>query len=215
MTHEVLAEQVSYYRRRAAEYDATAYGDVGTAASRVERLVEEMQPRGAILEIACGTGMWTAALARCASTLTAVDAAPETIDVARARVVLPNVTFEVADVFTWATSQRFDVIFFAAWLSHVPTSLFDQFWALLQPMLAAGGRVLFIDEHTDELHKESYTEGGGEIVERTLLDGTQFHIVKNFIDPDDLSARLEQLGWDCRIHREGIDWVRGEARPQH
>ncbi|MDQ2750620.1 MAG: class I SAM-dependent methyltransferase [Actinomycetota bacterium] len=214
MTDEVLAEQVSYYRRRAAEYDATAYGDVATAANRIERLVEQMQPCGAVLEIACGTGMWSAALARRASTLTAVDAAPETIEVARSRVVLPNVTFEVADIFTWTTSRRFDVIFFSAWLSHVPTSRFDQFWALLRPMLADGGRVLFIDEHTDEVHKESYTESGGEMIERTLLDGSRFHIVKNFVDPDHLTTRLERLGWHSRIDRDGSDWVRGEARPQ-
>lgn len=213
VTDEVLAEQVSYYRKRAAEYDVTAYGDVATATVRVERLVEQMQPTGAVLEIACGTGIWTAALARRASTLTAIDAAQETIEIARTRVALPNVTFDVADVFTWTTSKRFDVIFFSAWLSHVPTSRFDQFWALLRPMLTDRGRVLFIDEHTDDREKEYYTASDSEIVQRTLRDGSQFHIVKNFVDPDQLTARLEQLGWHCWIHRDGSDWVRGEARP--
>ncbi len=213
MTDEVLAEQVSYYRKRAAEYDMTAYGDVASAKLRVEQLVSEMQPTGAVLEIACGTGMWTAALARHASTLTAIDAARETIEIARARVALPNVTFEVADVFTWATATRFDVIFFSAWLSHVPANRFDQFWTSLRSMLTERGRVLFIDEHTDERDKETYTPGDSEIVRRTLRDGSQFHIVKNFVDPDRLAARLEQLGWHCRIHRDGSDWIRGEAWP--
>lgn len=213
MADRVLAEQLTYYRRRAAEYDATAYGDVTAASRRVERLVEQMRPAGAILEIACGTGMWTPALSRHASTLTALDAAPETIEIARTRISLPNVIFEVADVFTWTTDQRFDVIFFAAWLSHVPTSHFDQFWMLLAAMLVDGGRVLFIDEHTDERPKESYLDDGGEMIERRLLDGSSFSIVKNFIDPDHLTARLEQLGWHCRIHRDGLDWIRGEARP--
>lgn len=93
------------------------------------------------------------------------------------------------------------------------TSRFDQFWALLPPMLADGGRVLFIDEHTDELEKESYTADGSEI-ERTLLDGSPFPIVTNFVDPGQLTTRLVQLGWRCWIHRDGSDWVRGEARSQ-
>jgi hypothetical protein len=52
------------------------------------------------------------------------------------------------------------------------------------------------------------------MIERTLLDGSSFHIVKNFVNPDQLTTRLEQLGWRCRIHRKGTDWERGEAQPQ-
>jgi len=32
VTDDVLADQVHYYRRRAGEYDVTAYGDVATGA---------------------------------------------------------------------------------------------------------------------------------------------------------------------------------------
>jgi demethylmenaquinone methyltransferase/2-methoxy-6-polyprenyl-1,4-benzoquinol methylase len=63
MTDPGLAEQVAYYRRRAPEYDATSYGDVAAAQKRISRLVAGMRPAGRVLEIACGTGMWTAALA--------------------------------------------------------------------------------------------------------------------------------------------------------
>jgi SAM-dependent methyltransferase len=123
------------------------------------------------------------------------------------------VTFEVADVFAWTTDASFDVIFFSALLSHVPTSRFEDFWAVLRALLAEGGRVLFIDEHVDERDKEAYVEGRDEIVERRLRDGRTFHIVKNFVDPAQLEHRLQELGWDCEIRRDGDDWVRGEARP--
>jgi ubiquinone/menaquinone biosynthesis C-methylase UbiE len=86
MTDEVLADQVGYYRRRASEYDATAYGDVEAARTRIARLVAEMRPAGRVLEIACGTGLWTAEIASIADAVTALDAAPETIAIARARV---------------------------------------------------------------------------------------------------------------------------------
>ena len=213
VTDEVLADQVDYYRRRAGEYDATAYGDVAAARARIARLVAEMRPAGRVLEIACGTGLWTEALAELADTVTAIDAAPEAVRIARARVRPGNVSFEVADVFAWKPDARFDVVFFSAWLSHVPTSRFDAFWHSLRGLLADGGRVLFIDEHVDERAKEVYVRGRDEIVERRLNDGSAFRVIKNFVDPPELELQLRQLGWDCAIRRDGGDWVYGEARP--
>jgi hypothetical protein len=50
-------------------------------------------------------------------------------------------------VFSWHPAARFGVIFFSAWLSHVPANRFEQFWQVLRGLLAGNGRVLFIDEH--------------------------------------------------------------------
>jgi demethylmenaquinone methyltransferase/2-methoxy-6-polyprenyl-1,4-benzoquinol methylase len=117
---------------------------------------------------------------------------------------------DIADVFSWTTSDRFDVIFFSAWLSHVPTSRFGQFWRMLKHLLAEDGRVLFIDEHVDEREKEVYL--ADEIVERRLQDGRTFRVVKNFVDPQKWQERLRDMGWDCQIRRDGTDWILGEAR---
>ncbi len=209
----MLAEQIGYYRRRASEYDVTAYGDVAAARERIARLVGQMHLSGRVLEIACGTGLWTEALVGVADTVVAIDAAPEAVAIARGRMRSGNVTFDVADVFSWTTGDRFDVIFFSAWLSHVPMNRFEQFWRLLRPLLAENGRVLFIDEHIDEREKEAYVPGADEIVERRLQDGTTFRVVKNFVDPRALSDRLRAAGWECQIRRDGSDWIRGEARP--
>jgi 2-polyprenyl-3-methyl-5-hydroxy-6-metoxy-1,4-benzoquinol methylase len=211
MSDPLLAEQVAYYRRRAPEYDATSYGDVAAVRPRIERLLGEMSPRGRALEIACGTGIWTEALASHADTVLAVDAAPEALEIARERVDATNVTFEVADIFDWAPATRFDTIFFSAWLSHVPKRRFDDFWDLLGTLLADEGRVLFVDEPVDERAKESYVRD--ETVERRLTDGTTFHIVKTFIDPDTLRQDLRRLGWSCATHRADADWpwIYGEA----
>jgi demethylmenaquinone methyltransferase/2-methoxy-6-polyprenyl-1,4-benzoquinol methylase len=216
VTEDLLAAQAAYYRRRAAEYDDTAYGDVVSARPRIARIVAEMAPAGAVLEIACGTGVWTEALAGHADSLLAIDVAPEVLAIARDRVRSDRVRFEVADVFSWTTpttAARFDVIFFSAWLSHVPAVRFAQFWAALRGRLAEGGRVLFLDEAVDVKGKESYLAGQEEIVERRLQDGSTFPVVKNFVDPEQLVARLRSIGWSCRTHRDGDDWVWGEARP--
>jgi hypothetical protein len=72
---------------------------------------------------------------------------------------------------------RFDVIFFSAWLSHLPTSRFGQFWQLLGSLLTGSGRVLFIDEHVDERGKEAYVAGRDEVVDRQsagITDDRQF-----------------------------------------
>ncbi len=37
-------------------------------------------------------------------------------------------------------------------------------------------------------------------------------MIKNFVDPTGLEARLRGLGWDCAIRRDGSDWIVGEAR---
>jgi len=212
---QVLASQAEYYRRRAGEYDVTSYGDVVAARARIARIVAEMDPSGTVLEIAGGTGLWTEALAGLAETVTALDVAPEAVAIARDRVRSGNVRFEVADIFSWTTAARFDVIFFSAWLSHVPVSRFEQFWQLLRGLLAEGGRVLFVDEPAENRSKETYLPGGDEIVERQLRDGSRYHIVKNFVDPERLERRLHGLGWECRIRRDYSDWVWvcGEARP--
>lgn len=215
VTDEVLASQVDYYRRRAGEYDVTVYGDIVAARARIARLVAEMRPTGTVLEIACGTGLWTEALAGAAETVTALDVAPEAVAIARDRVRADNVRFEVADIFSWETAARFDVVFFAAWLSHVPMSRFGEFWRLLRGLLAAGGRVLFIDQHVEGRDEETYLPGSDEIVERQLQDGSRYRIIKNFVDPERLERRLRGLGWECRMRRDGSDWglVCGEARP--
>lgn len=213
VTDDLLASQAGYYRRRAGEYDATAYGDLGAARVRIARLVAEMRPTGTVLEIACGTGLWTESLAGVADTVTAIDVAPEAVAIARDRVRSSNVRFEVADVFSWTTAKRFDVIFFSAWLSHVPMSRFEPFWTMLRQLLAEGGRVLFVDEHVDERAKETYLTG--EIVERQLQDGSRYRIVKNFVDPERLERRLRAIGWQSQIRQDRADWVwvYGEARP--
>jgi protein-L-isoaspartate O-methyltransferase len=209
MTDPELAEQVAYYRRRAPEYDATSYGDLNAARRRIAQLVAEMRPEGRVLEIACGTGMWTGALAGHADEVLAVDAAPEALEIARRRTEATNVTFEQADIFDWRPRTRFDTIFFSAWLSHVPARRFDEFWERLAGWSV---RVLFVDEPEDEQAKESYVRDG--TVERRLIDGSSFHIVKNFVDQRKLEDDLGRLGWTCVTRRDdaGWPWVYGEAR---
>jgi ubiquinone/menaquinone biosynthesis C-methylase UbiE len=81
-----------------------------------------MRPRvgatGGVLELAGGTGWWTARLASTAAQLTVIDASPEVLAINRQRVAT-DVTYVVADVFEWRPDRAYDVVFFSFWLSHV------------------------------------------------------------------------------------------------
>ena len=66
----LLAEQIAYYRALAPAYELGALTDEG--AEELEAALDAFEPSGDVLELACGTGMWTAQLARHAASLTAV-----------------------------------------------------------------------------------------------------------------------------------------------
>lgn len=193
MSNDILARQVDYYRRRAAEYDRTAYPDLDAATARIDRVVAAFAPRGSILELACGTGMWTRALAMHSEDVTALDASIEPVAIARTRC--PSyVRFEQADLFQWQPTERYDVVFFAFWLSHVPAARLDRFLDAVTSAVAPGGRLLFVDEHAAYPNKEEWSDQP-EIAIRKMTDGSRHPMVKVYLDPDDLRERLARLGW--------------------
>lgn len=193
----LLAEQVAYYRARAPEYEEGALDLAGEG--ELEAVVEQFLPRGDVLELACGPGVWTQGLLRHADSVTAVDASPEMLAIAAARVGDdPRVRFVEADLFSWRPDARFDAVFFGFWLSHVPLERFEAFWSTVATCLRPGGRVLFVDDAyrtPDEL-----IEGAGSsIIRRRLTDGTPFRAVKVPHTAAELERRLTDLGWAIQV----------------
>jgi SAM-dependent methyltransferase len=205
--------QIAYYGRGAADYDATAYGDPVELEARIGALVDRARPTGDVLEIAPGTGLWTERLTRLARTVTVVDAAPEMIEQARQRLRGRDIEFVLADVFDWVPHRRFDTVFFAFWLSHVPSVTFAPFWSLIGNWLADDGRVVFVDEQVGEAAREVYLADSSEIVRRRLTDGSFHQIVKVFRSPADIEGALGRLGWRASVRPDGADWLLGEAWP--
>jgi SAM-dependent methyltransferase len=205
----LLAEQVRYYRARAGEYDQV-YGDRELPTDRLAGLPIS----GEVLELACGTGQWTPLLAERARSVTAVDAAPEMVALARRRVAGLPVTFVVADVFSWRPSRRFDTVFFAFWLSHVPPARFAGFWAMARSALRPGGWVCFVDtgEREQEI-EEVLADEEAPAVRRRLHDGSQHRVIKLFYTPERLTARLAALGWSASIREDEAGFLIGTARP--
>lgn len=205
MNESLLDEQRRYYSARAPEYDdwwlrrgryaldadaeAAWFADV----AQLEAELERFDPRGDVLELAAGTGNWTQQLVRHANRVTAVDTAPEVLELNRAKVDA-SVEYVLADVFAWEPPRAFDVCFFAFWLSHVPSGRFEAFWELVGRALKPGGRVFVIDNA--HLGDPRHTvRASGEVVRRSLADGREFEIVKRFWAPAELERDLAAVGW--------------------
>jgi SAM-dependent methyltransferase len=192
----LLAEQVAYYRAIAAEYED--YAISGSGEDELIAAVDAFRPTGDVLELACGPGAWTERLLHHATSVTAVDAAPEMLARAKARVGENRVRFVQADLFAWTPDRRYDVVFFSSWISHVPPDRFDAFWSFVADCLRPAGRVFFIDDAyrtPDEL-----IEGeSSSTIRRRLNDGTAYRAVKVPHRPADLEDRLRRLGWQVTV----------------
>jgi 2-polyprenyl-3-methyl-5-hydroxy-6-metoxy-1,4-benzoquinol methylase len=225
----VLTEQLDYYRARALEYDKwwnrEGRFDRGPEANtrwfaettELERVLERFDPRGDVLELACGTGLWTRHLVSYADSITAVDAAPEVLAINRARVGDERVSYVEADLFDWSPGERYDACVFAFWLSHVPVDRFAGFWEMVAGCLKPGGRVLFIDSARTERSTAADHQlpvGEEDTMTRRLDDGREFQIVKRFYDPEGLSRALAEVGWDASVDATPEFFIHGTATPR-
>lgn len=227
----LLDEQRAYYRERAREYDRwwdrAGRFDRGPEANarwfaegdELRRALDRFAPSGDVLELACGTGIWTEELARHANRLVAVDASAEMVEVNRARVEAGGVEYVQADLFEWQPpAGAFDVCFFGFWLSHVPERRFAAFWERVGSALRPGGRVFFLDSartHRSTATDHVLPQEGQDTMIRRLDDGREFRIVKRFYEPDQLQRRLAELGWDVDVRATGEFFIYGSGGPRN
>ena len=218
----LVKQQIEYYRGRAADYDATAsppHDPLGPYSRQIEKALERFRPTGTVLEIASGTGTWTARLLGHATSITALDAANEMHEQSRAKLGEdPRIRRVTADVFSWQPDGVYDVVFFANWLSHVPPGRFQRFWDTVRDALSPTGRVFVVDEieeawRREELLREDFAvDPSVPIVNRVLPDGRTFHVVKQFWNPKELQAVLRASAWQVEVHPAGpLFWA--EALP--
>ncbi len=196
-----VVDQIRYYAERAPEYDDWWYrrGRYELAldalahwradAAEAEAALEAFAPRGSVLELAAGTGIWTRKLVRLADRVVAVDANAETL-----ALNTPEAELVRADLFAWQPAEAFDLVFFSFWLSHVPEERFDEFWRLVRSALRPGGRVFLVDSGAgDKAHLATDQADGEET--RSLADGRTFRIVKRRWPPAELMERVRPLGF--------------------
>ena len=191
------AEQLAYYRAVASEYEEHTIDVPGL--DELLSAIDSFRPTGDVLELACGSGIWTERLLRSATTVTALDGAPEMLARARTRVGhSASVRFVEADLFSWKADRRYDAVFFGFWISHVPEEKFAPFWSLVAEALEPGGRVFFFDDN-HRTETELIEGVDSAVVQRRLSDGTPFRVIKMPYEPADLERRLRDLQWNIRV----------------
>ncbi len=184
----MLAE---YYRKRAAEYDAF-YADPERQADLAvlrDWLATAARSRR-ILEVAAGTGYWTAVAAPVAAAITATDINAETLAIAASKQPGEHVTLLRADAWDLpALPGSYDLGMAHLWWSHLRKQEQAGFLARFASHLEPGATLLMIDETlvanvgAPILRSDP---AGDTWQRRWLASGERFEIVKNYPDRAEL-----------------------------
>ncbi|HTK90883.1 MAG TPA: class I SAM-dependent methyltransferase [Verrucomicrobiae bacterium] len=203
-------EMTRYYAERAAEYERVYLqpawqGDLPVLRERVL----ETFPGRRVLEVACGTGYWTALLAQVARAVHGEDVNAETLALARARRYPVPVTLARADAYA-PGAGGFDAGLAALWLSHVDLGRMDEFLAAFHSRLEPGAVVLMFDERGAPNRRAVMTRrdaAGNRYEKRRISAGREFEIVKNLFGGDTLVRHLAPHGTDLAFEELERFWI--------
>ena len=199
MNKPILDEQIAYYRARAQEYDESIVDAIDLLAPGKDLLLK-LGKFDSILELACGTGIWTETLLQMGKEVTAVDAAPEMLEIALQKFGEERINFQQADLFRWKAEQQYDLVFFANWLSHVPPEALDDFLNKVQQAVRSGGQIAVIDQYQPS-DSDKQVAKDNIYAKRPIQDGRQFTIVKAFYNLEYLRVKFETRGFEVSIDK--------------
>jgi ubiquinone/menaquinone biosynthesis C-methylase UbiE len=190
-----MSDLVEYYRERAEEYDEIyEWRDPHRQEEQLllrEAIKESLEGRR-VLEVACGTGYWTRILSQTAESIMATDLGQEVMELAKEKKYACPVMFRKEDAYNLSFSNgSYDGGFSFSWFSHIPRKRVDSFLTGFHRVLKAGSRVFMADN--------AYIPGvGGKLIKlassedtykkRTLKDGREFTIIKNYYSTDELKT---------------------------
>jgi ubiquinone/menaquinone biosynthesis C-methylase UbiE len=208
------ASMVQYYSRRAAEYEEIWHRPDPIRQAEQSAMAAALKEcfRGRrVLEVACGTGYWTACAAEVAEQICAVDASAQMLELARAKQLSPErVEFRQGDAYALETIPGdFNAGLANFWFSHVPKARVPDFLCGFHRRIGPGARVFMADN--------VFVPGvGGELVARPgvadtfklrqLADGSRHEVLKNYYEPGQLRELLAPLSKELHIESRSCFW---------
>jgi len=197
---EARGDLADYYAARADEYERVyAKPERQADLLQLRDLVPAYFRGRRVLEIACGTGYWTALIAPTSAMVLATDVTPEVLAIARAKQLPPEkVQFQLADAYALSEIPGvFDAGLAGFWWSHVPRDQVSRFLDGLHRRLGRGARVMFLDNR--------YVGGSSTAIARTdragntyqrrrLMGGAEHEVLKNFPSLDDVRREIGVAG---------------------
>ncbi len=185
-----------YYSKRAREYERIYHKrERQEDLTRLREYLCLAVKGHRVLELACGTGYWTEAIAEAAETVLATDASDEVLEVARSKCLDPvRVSFALADAYGIRVPGDFTAGFAGFWWSHIPRAKLPAFLVRFHSALLPGARVIFADNRfvtgssTPICRRD---EAGNTYQLRRLDDGTSHEVLKNFPSAQELIDVLQ------------------------
>lgn len=205
-------ELQQYYSRRASEYEQIYQRpERRQDLARLKTMLGDLLRGHRILELACGTGYWTAVIAPAAQSIIATDTSKETIAIAKRKAYPPNrVRFIIADAYALdSVPGSFTAGFAGFWWSHIPKQCLSDFLHGFHRRLGDGARMVFIDNRYVEGSNTSIAgqdEAGNTYQVRSLRDGSHHRVLKNFPTADDLRVVLHGSSRELEVSELDYFW---------
>lgn len=205
---------IAYYNDRANEYDKVYLNPLEQEdLLKATEIFQNLFSQKTVLEIACGTGYWTARIAKTATSIDATDINETVLDIAKERQNSNNITFYIADMYDLAPGKKYDGVFGGFIWSHILLQDLDPFIDKLKSVLRAGGTAVFIDSNCVEntghdIRKITKTdEQGNTFQTRMLENGTTHLVLKNFPTEEFLFQKLSRIGTEITFVKLTYYWI--------
>ncbi len=202
-----------YYSRRASEYEQVYQKpERQHELEWLRRRVAELLRNRTVLEIACGTGYWTQFIAREARHVYACDINEAVLEIAREKPIpRDRVSFFRGDAITCeGAPSGCDAAFAGFWWSHVKKSDLGRFVQNLAAHVQSGATVLILDNSfaAGSSTPISRRDAEGNTYQlRTLANGEQFEVLKNFPSAEELAEAVRPVAAEARLEQLTYYWL--------